>query len=131
GDQPHPAPRRLHPRKTPGAGIGVRRQEERDTKTPSAPRRQGKNQEEESRRGDHLLLSYPLLLLLGALGVLAPWRLCLLPLAAQPALVPAAMKSSDLRATDSGTTLRRRRPRRTSAQFFRISSACRLAVRAW
>jgi hypothetical protein len=48
-----------------------------------------------------------------------------------PAFVPAAMKSSALRATASGTTFRRRRLRRISAQFFRISSACRLPVRAW
>ena len=49
---------------------------------------------------------------------------------AYPAFVPTARKSSIARATASGSTFRSRRPRRISAQFFRMCSACRLPVRA-
>ena len=47
-----------------------------------------------------------------------------------PALVPTARKSSIARATASGSTFFSRRPRRISAQFFRMCSACRLPLRA-
>src|SRR5262249_36262951 len=70
-----------HPRLASGCQlIGGGRSGEKSrqgAKTPRAPRRQRNNQEEESRRGDPLLLSLPsFFLLLGVLGVLASWRLC-------------------------------------------------------
>src|SRR5262249_54809193 len=63
-------------KRTVGIFLRKQRKSRQGAKT---PRRQRTNQEGQSRSGDHLLLSLAsFFLFLGALGVLAPWRLCCL-----------------------------------------------------